>query len=164
MPVLLLALFNRDVSEDALLQFPQLYSAGQRNECFSTRMFIVVIFKGVCDSLLLFFFTIGALGVCADASGLDTDHWTMSTALFTATVLVVNLKVALETRTWTRWNALGLVLTVASWWVWVFILTASPALNPDTYGVMRRLVVMPNFWLMLALLPVACMLPEIAIK
>lgn len=113
-----MALFNRDISETTLLQYPQLYKAGQRNECFSTRMFCGVIAKGVVDSLLLFFITTWAMRISGVSDGTEEDQWVAATALFTACVLVVNVQVGLSTRTWTVWNFLSIVLMIVSWFVW----------------------------------------------
>jgi hypothetical protein len=164
LPILLTALFNRDISEANLLRFPQLYAAGPRGECFSTRLFLLTVLKGAFDSILLFFVVIYALSICSDPTGMENDHWAMSTALFTACVLIVNVKVAFDTATWTFFTVFGIAGSIALWWMWAFAMTASVSLNPDTYGVMARLIVEPNFWLVLIFLPITCILPDVAIR
>ena len=165
LPILFAALFNRDVSEANLLRFSQLYQAGPRGECFSTRLFVLTILKGVFDSLLLFFFIICSLSICSDlSSGLENDQWAMSTALFTACVLVVNVKVGFDSTTWNWFTLFGITWSIFLWWVWAFGFSSSVSLNGDTYGVVGRLIAEPNFWLVLLLLPVTCILPDLAIR
>lgn len=169
LPVLLLAVFNRDISEKVLLRYPKLYSAGMRNEYFNFRRFSLAMLKGVVDSLLLFFVVVWSLRGSTtsgegDEAGQVNDHWTLSTALFTMGVIVVNVKVSLETRTWTKWNAIGLFWTLLGWWVWAFIITSSQAFNPDLYGIMARLVTMPNFWLLIPIMVMLTAVPDVAIR
>lgn len=162
--MLLLALFNRDISEETLLNFPQLYRAGQRNECFSTRLFVRVIAKGLVDSLLLFFIVTWSLRISGVSDGTEEDQWVASTALFTACVLVVNVQVGLATRTWTIWNVLSIVLMIAAWFLWLPILSSSPKGLPNTYGVATRLWKLPAFWLVLPLLVAMSAVPDVALK
>jgi hypothetical protein len=58
MPVLLAAIFNRDLPRDVMLRYPQLYSVGQKREAFNVKHMVFVLLKAVVDSTILYWFSI----------------------------------------------------------------------------------------------------------
>jgi magnesium-transporting ATPase (P-type) len=163
-PVLAVAMFNRDLPQEQMLEHPKLYASGHRNEGFNIKRLAWFMFKGVADSLILFMFAMVTFGDPSSTSpdGHSNDLWTISTAMFSALVMVVNVKIALDTTTWVKASVLFWVLTIISYWVFMLIYTSVESLNPDMYGVMWRLVTMPSFWVMTgATLALTC-IPDVA--
>jgi len=99
-PVLLAAIFNRDVSKQSCLDYPDLYKSGPKQEHFNLFLLIANLVQGFGHSLVLFFFTISTFKSSTMLDGTDNDMWIQGTAFYTCMVLVANLKIAIRTTTW----------------------------------------------------------------
>jgi len=163
-PIMLLAVFDRDVSRNNILKHPKLYAAGTRNQWFNIPRLIRIIGEGTLHSLVLYyscrFLFSGAGGVLTD-SGQTHDLWLMSTAMFSYLVLVVNIRVGLDTSTWTWLNGIWVLLSVLSWYLYIL---AFAAVQPtiEMHGVVTRLFAAPTFWMGQILVTAMCILPEVA--
>jgi phospholipid-transporting ATPase len=120
LPVLLFALLDQPMSAATLLAEPWLYSAAPRLTYGS-------FWKSVWDSVLAaavcFYFSMLAVTAGDQGSNAVNGLWVVGKTAFTATLITVNLEIALVSRHWTWPFALALVLSVA---VWFPILTLVP--------------------------------------
>ena len=55
LPILVVGVFEQDVSANHAIQYPHLYEAGPKNALFSYWKFIVSLFRGTYHSLVMFF-------------------------------------------------------------------------------------------------------------
>ena len=168
LPIMLAAVFNRDLDAETLMRHPRLYRGGQRNEHFNLKLLGSYIAKGIVDSLLLFFITINVLGSTTYnySNGQVNDLWAISLAVFSCLVFTVTLKVSIDsTTTWIRsYSLLILGLSVLSWFVWGIFFTSVQLFDIDTLGAFIQLLSQPTYYLLLIFLPVACMVPDFAWK
>jgi len=80
---------------------PVLYDVGQNNRIFTIPRFVWGLLCGVLEGLLCFFFCIKILqGSVLSDDGYNSDMWYLSITLYTAIFLIVDFKLALETRYW----------------------------------------------------------------
>ena len=142
-PVLLFALLDQPMAAGTLLAQPWLYSAAPKLTYGS-------FWKSVWDSVLAaavcFYFTM--LAVTAGDEGRNSVNglWVVGKTAFTATLISVNLEIALVARHWTWPFALALFLSVA---VWFPILKFVPEwfTYHDMDGQATVLFSSPSFWL-----------------
>ena len=159
-PVLFAAVFNRDISKEGMLKYPQLYKSGPNNEHFNIRLLIGYIGEGCLHSLVLYYFSVFSFDHSTLEDGTDNDQWIASTAMYTAVVILVNFKIALKTTTWIPISHIALWASIASWFVWCLLYTSTVGFNPDMYWVFYRLLFMGNFWLVMLLIPVGCLIQD----
>jgi phospholipid-transporting ATPase len=161
-PVMMAAIFNRDLSKKSMLSYPELYRSGPRNEHFNIPLLLAYIGEGFVHSLIVFFFAAYTFNTSTMSDGTDNDLWTTSTAMYTSVVIVVNIKIAMWTTTWVKYTHFFFWLTLASWWFWGLFYSGITFLNPDLYWVFYRLLSMGAFWFSFMVSPAACILPDLA--
>ncbi|KAF1773202.1 P-type ATPase, N-terminal [Phytophthora cactorum] len=143
-PLVLFAVFDQDVSSTSAAKFPYLYALGQKNILLARRVFWPWIFNGVWHSIVIFFVSAWAfegfglsirdIPVIATETGKSGGLVTLGFVVFTNLVIVVNLKLCLET----------FMLT------WPFLLTVTVSILmgfPQATGEMEYLQELPTFWL-----------------
>jgi hypothetical protein len=165
LPIMLIAVFDRDVSRENLVRFPALYGEGLRNECFNVKQLVRVVAEGFAHSLLLYFgshmlFT-GA-GDVMNSSGQSADLWVLSTSMYSFLIIVVTARVALDTSTFTWLNYFFLIASVLAWFGFALMYSSFLSLTPDMYHVAHEMMSTPAFWLGLAVVPAMCLVPELA--
>jgi magnesium-transporting ATPase (P-type) len=62
LPIFAFAIFNKDLNESLLLQFPELFSRSQQNKDFNYKTFLLWMADAVWVSLVVFFGTIYLFG------------------------------------------------------------------------------------------------------
>ncbi|CAL9097760.1 unnamed protein product [Musa textilis] len=103
LPTIVVGILDKDLSRKTLLKYPQLYKAGQRDERYNLRLFILTMMDSIWQSIAIFYIPyIAYRRSDVDGSGLG-DLWIL------AVVLLVNLHLAMDVF---RWNW----ITHASLW------------------------------------------------
>jgi phospholipid-transporting ATPase len=103
--------------------FPSLYAVGQLDQIFTLSAFIWWIMKGFVHAVMVFFITYSALtsGILT-TDGRNTDLVSFSVIEFTCIVFVVNLEIALYTRTWNYWLLVSIwIFSIGIYIVFMFI-------------------------------------------
>lgn len=114
-PIVIFALFERDLNHKYLMRYPELYNRSQNNSDFNIRVRVGQIFYFNCLSScqtfafwllsavwhgFAFFFCVWFLwdyGLI-DTSGKVFGMWSMGVACMTACVIVVTIKISMETQ------------------------------------------------------------------
>ena len=122
-PVMALAVFDRDVESQRLThvsQFPELYKDGIENRFFNTYEFWTYTVNAVAHSLLLFYLPLLCLANMVDPTfGWDLGIACHGITAYTCVLLVVTIKCALETHTWTIINIALMLASIVFWFVWL---------------------------------------------
>ncbi|CAD8146015.1 unnamed protein product [Paramecium octaurelia] len=174
LPVVIRAIFDEDVfytskrkqtllgsrrikegeqENDILRQnYPLLYYIGQRNTVFTSEKFFKWFFIGVFQGLACFFSFYFELNdtTFIKPTGLNNDFWFFSMSMSTAIMILVTLKLALNTQFWTiiTWVAyLGTSLGTYFAYMWVSNIIPQSSI----YGTTRMLFSSSAFYLSLAL-------------
>jgi phospholipid-transporting ATPase len=75
-PVLLVAIFNRDVGASSSRRFPSLYASGQSNAKFNIPLLLLWLIKGILHAIVLFFIAFGSIMKDPSAGdGHTADFW-----------------------------------------------------------------------------------------
>lgn len=155
-PTIVVGILDKDLSRRTLLSYPQLYGAGQREECYNSKLFWVTMADTVWQSAVVFFIPLAAYWkTTVDGSALG-DLWTL------AAVVMINLHLAMDV---IRWNW---IIHTAIWgsmvatFICVIAIDAVPVL-PGYWAVFHA---MGNsaFWLCMIGVPVVGMIPRFVVK
>lgn len=168
-PVLFLAVFNREVKAETLLENPSLYKSGQMNCAFNLPMFGVNVVEGLLHGVLCFYVAKELYGQNVDPRGLNEDHGMWAQVACTYFIILVTVKVCFETLTWTTYSFVIIFLSAMSWigFVGLYDLMAVSSfgemmgLEAEFYGVGPRLLGDPKMYLGLMWVVAVGMLPSI---
>ncbi|DAZ94109.1 TPA: hypothetical protein N0F65_008973 [Lagenidium giganteum] len=177
LPLVLFAVFDQDVSSVSASKFPFLYSLGQDNVLLSRHVFWPWIINGVWHSVIIFFVSAwgfeGDLSITGEPvshpSTLTTDGKndglvTLGFVVFTNLVIVVNLKLCLETfmLTWQFLVTVG--VSVALWFVVGNIISATNSRIVQAVGEMKYIEHVPSYWLLCLLVVTLSLLRDLLWK
>lgn len=118
--ILVVGIFEQDVSPRMAMHFPMLYMAGPRNEYFSFRAFFVDLARGTLHSLILFFGVVLMLARGGDvgSDGLSQGSlYTLAVILGFTCIMIVNCQLAIEIKHWTWLHACGVGLGPVGWFI-----------------------------------------------
>ena len=160
-PIIVFGILDRDVEFKSCSKYPLLYQFGQQKQGFNIRKMVVWMLSGVVHSLALMFIAAHVnLGRIISTDGINTaDRFAFGNQAGNYLVIVVNLKLILETSYFANVSAAVYLLTMFSYIVIVMIMQAfSPTVfdvsgsGPYSFGVAQ-------YWLMCALMgPLALIL------
>ncbi|KAG0460856.1 hypothetical protein HPP92_021153 [Vanilla planifolia] len=112
LPTIVVGILDKDLSRKTLLEYPQLYGAGQRGECNNLKLFILSMMDSVWQSLAIFFIPYLAYRHSTVDGASIGDLWIL------AVVILVNLRLGMDVfraifhvmGTWVFWFCLFAVL------------------------------------------------------
>jgi phospholipid-translocating ATPase len=111
LPVLVMGIFDKDLSAITLLAVPELYTKGQKNGAFSFRLFFGWMLIAVAHAAIAFYIPMYMFGL-SDVSG--TGLFALGNLVYTVCIIVICIKLEyIEMRNWT-------VITYATSFVTVF--------------------------------------------
>ncbi len=135
-PIIVYGVLDRDVEFKSCSRFPVLYEVGQKKEGFNVKQMVTWMLLGVIHSLALMFISAHvSLGRIFSSDGINTvDRFAFGNAVGNYLVIVVNIKLILETSYFSAITALVYGLTMFSFIVIVMILNYFPATIFDVSG------------------------------
>uniref|UniRef100_A0A8C3U9R3 Phospholipid-transporting ATPase n=1 Tax=Catharus ustulatus TaxID=91951 RepID=A0A8C3U9R3_CATUS len=114
LPVLLVGLFDQDVSDKLSLRFPRLYVLGQRDLLFNYKKFFISLLHGTVTSLIIFFIPYGAYLQSMGQDGeAPADYQSFAVTTASSLIFVVNFQIGLDTSYWTFINAFSVFGSIA---------------------------------------------------
>ncbi|KAJ2234341.1 phospholipid transporting ATPase [Coemansia sp. RSA 1286] len=161
-----LGVFDQDLPGFVGVVVPQLYKRGIYKLEYSMARFWMYIADGMYQSAAIIFLLVYTyyFSSAGERNGLDSSNKDdIGTVGAFCVVLITNLYMGLNNRTWT-WvmpvaQLLGIVLLVG-------VFFAYGAMFDDVFstGAALRIFAQPNFWLMLALTAIVCLMPHYIAK
>ncbi|ODQ63622.1 aminophospholipid translocase that maintains membrane lipid asymmetry in post-golgi secre [Nadsonia fulvescens var. elongata DSM 6958] len=168
LPPFVIGVFDQYISARLLDRYPQLYQLGQKGKFFNTKHFWQWVINGFYHSIILFYGSAAAYRYGTQLpDGLIANHWVWGTALYTSCVLTALGKAALVTNLWTKFTILAIP---GSFLLWLGFFPAyavlAPLINVSTEyrGVLSHLYSCLTFWVMISILPLICLLRDLAWK
>lgn len=160
-PVILLGVFDQDVSAEVSMVVPQLYRSGIMQQEFTERKFWVYLVDGVYQSLVSFFFPyLLYIWSFQTMSGLATDHRFFVGILVTCiSCFASNFYVLMHQYRWDWASALGVALSCLVIFAWTGVWTSS-TLSGEFYHAALAMFGMTQFWACLTIGLVVCLLPR----
>ncbi|KDO82678.1 hypothetical protein CISIN_1g0009122mg, partial [Citrus sinensis] len=123
MPVIMLGLFEKDVSASLSKKYPQLYQEGIKNVFFTWRVVAIWAFFSVYQSLVLYNCVTTSSATGQNSSGKIFGIWDVSTMAFTCVVVTVNLRLLMMCNTITRFHYITVGGSILAWFLFVFLYT-----------------------------------------
>ncbi|PIM99982.1 P-type ATPase [Handroanthus impetiginosus] len=159
LPVIIIGLFDKDVSATLSKQYPELYKEGIRNAFFKWRVVATWAFFAIYQSLVLYYFVVASSNRAINSSGKMFGLWDVSTMAFTCVVVTVNLRLLMMCNTITRWHHISVGGSILAWFVFVFIYSGVilPKEQENIYLVIYVLMSTFYFYFALILVPVAAL-------
>ncbi|XP_047319881.1 phospholipid-transporting ATPase 3-like [Impatiens glandulifera] len=155
-PVLVLGLFDKDVSASLSKQYPQLYKEGIRNTFFKWRVVVALAVFSVYQSLVIYKFVAISSSTSVDSTGRMFGLWDVSTMAFNCLLVTVNLRLLLMCNTITKWHHISVGGSILSWYIFSFIYSGA-FVNKGIYGTVFTLMSTGYFYLTLLLIPIAAL-------
>nr|CAG8488293.1 10298_t:CDS:2 [Entrophospora candida] len=169
LPVLVIGVFEKDLNQETLLGFPQLYTIGQRNGAFNLKLF----FSWMCGAIynafvivLIPFFLHGR-----DVRGTGSPQlYELGLIVYTCVVFVVTIKIAyLECHNWTIITHITSFITIFGWFLYQ---TVYSYIYPNNFhstpyevnGVFRKVSVRTEFWTTVFLIIFFAIVPIMVVK
>lgn len=163
LPVIMVGLFDKDVSASLSKRYPQLYKEGIRNSFFKWRVVGIWAFFSLYQSLIFYHFVTTSSSNGQNFSGKMFGLWDVSTMAFTCVVVTVNLRLLMICNSITRWHHISVAGSILAWFVFIFIY--SGVMTPydrqeNVYYVIYVLMSTFYFYLTLLLVPVVALLGD----
>ncbi|KAL6054974.1 Phospholipid-transporting ATPase [Balamuthia mandrillaris] len=118
-----------------LLAYPQLYQRGLRKQEFSTIKYWKWQLLGVYQSVVAFFFGMGAFSNGnVSSSGRVLDLFGMGHTIMLTVILIVTARVSLLTSTWTLYNHGAITFSLLLWFLFIIafsFIPDNPLAHPD---------------------------------
>ncbi|NXP66664.1 AT8B1 ATPase, partial [Chloropsis cyanopogon] len=169
LPVLLVGLFDQDVSDKLSLRFPRLYILGQRDLLFNYKKFFISLLHGAVTSLIIFFIPYGAYLKSMGQDGeAPADYQSFAVTAASSLIFVVNFQaIGLDTSYWTFVNAFSVFGSIALYFGITFDLHSAGihVLFPSAFqftGTAPNALRQPYLWLTMILSIAICLLPVVA--
>jgi phospholipid-translocating ATPase len=113
LPVLVLGIFDKDLSAITLLAVPELYTKGQKNGAFSLKLYFGWMFMAVSHAAMCFFIPIYMFAF-TDTSNIGI--FALGNLVYTVCVLVICVKLQyIEMRSWTIITFITSFITIFGW-------------------------------------------------
>ncbi|XP_044493708.1 putative phospholipid-transporting ATPase 9 [Mangifera indica] len=161
-PVVIMGIFEQDVSAALCAKFPALYQEGVQNVLFSWRRIIGWMLNGVLSGIMIFFFCAGALRHQAfNSDGKTVGIDIFGATMYTCIVWVVNLQWALAVKYFTFIHHLAMWTSIVLWYFFMFIYgNASPISSTTAYKVLvEALAPTPSYWLVTLFVVIVALVP-----
>eukprot|EP01103_Thecamoeba_quadrilineata_P000633 TRINITY_DN10544_c0_g1_i1.p1 TRINITY_DN10544_c0_g1~~TRINITY_DN10544_c0_g1_i1.p1 ORF type:complete len:1100 (-),score=167.10 TRINITY_DN10544_c0_g1_i1:151-3450(-) len=166
LPILFFAILDRDVPAYRLREYPELYESGLKKQEFTKVLFWSWVLLGIYMSAAAFFLTFFAFkSTVMHWDGTNYGLFATSLACYTVIVIVINVVVAFEINSWTPIQAIALLLTVGSWFLFCFVYQyIGAADNNEMYYLCNKVFRTPSYWLTVLMASVVCLWPYLSWK
>ncbi|KAK9845741.1 hypothetical protein WJX81_001079 [Elliptochloris bilobata] len=168
LPPLVVGTIDQDVNCATSRCFPGLYQAGVKNMYFGARALagwlVSAAFQAGCMVAMVLAAT--APTIASRSDGSTWSHWEVGTLLFTEVVLTVHLELATVLEHWTWLHYFAICFSVGIWFAYLLVYGALPLwISGNIYSLLIGAIApKPAYWLILALVPVACVLPGFLLR
>ncbi len=164
LPIFIVALTDRDITDEQVLSNPQMYEFSQKGMHFSHTNFAMWAGGAVWNSMVLFFVTAYIMSE-PDALGRQMDLYMISMATFTTLHIQVHMKLIVAVASWTTVGVVLNLLSVLTWFViWPIYTQAMRGLAPPLWYTFTNVLGDPRFFLSLVLTITICMLSDVTAK
>jgi phospholipid-transporting ATPase len=165
LPILMFAIFNKDVDVDSLMKFPQLYSRSRRNLDYNFKTFLIWVADAVWASVVVYFGTMWTFGEGIFLfNGQTFDLYTFGLLACCVCIAIVLIKMAIETNHWTWLHYLCFFWTLIGDFAVLFPYCLLLALQPQMYWIMFMNAQSPITWLGFIILVSIAIFPYFAAK
>jgi len=165
LPPFLYAIFEKDVEEDIIQKFPEVYRRLQKGDAFTVKSLMHWLWSALWVSCVLWW---GAFFLnendSLDSDGLVTGLDAMGNYTMTAGVLIIMLRLALETHQWNVLVHIGLWGSILCYFLTLVAESFVIEYIPDQYGQITMITSCSSFWWWIFLSNVMALVPDMLWK
>ena len=149
-PILMLSVYDMDISPEMIFRYPQIYKASINNEYFKTSTFWLWILTALCESVVLAFLS---LFFMMNSNSTEDTHWSAGALCFTAVVFVVSSKIFFIQSRYYWANFLIIFLSLLFMYIVGFIIQSSQYLDANWFPSLFTITLgSDSYWIGLVLL------------
>ncbi|MCP9259162.1 Phospholipid-transporting ATPase tat-1 [Dirofilaria immitis] len=167
LPPIIIGLFDRPISDQMMLTYPNLYNSFQKQR-FTTGQFTIWIGLAVWHSLLLFFLSFAFLyDPVVWSNGRVGDWMMLGNSCYTFVITTVCLKALLECDSWTIVILCSCFGSISLWFIFLPLYSVVWPILPigtDMSGVAFMMLSSSSFWLAFIFIPVITLFTDFIIK
>lgn len=107
-------------------KIPTVYNVGLQNQLFTLSRFLLWLSNGILHAIIIFFIPLFASveGILND-KGHNFDQWSFSISSFTSIIIIVNMKLAINTKLWNKFHFICMFgLSIVLYFVFILIYDA----------------------------------------
>eukprot|EP00002_Diphylleia_rotans_P022157 TRINITY_DN433_c0_g1_i11.p1 TRINITY_DN433_c0_g1~~TRINITY_DN433_c0_g1_i11.p1 ORF type:complete len:882 (-),score=147.24 TRINITY_DN433_c0_g1_i11:1386-3962(-) len=161
LPVIVLAITEKDCSKMMIYRFPHLYLYGPFGVGFSLKKFGKWVFAGILHAVIIYYVGTRSYSGIISKSGLSDDIFLLGTIINGALMLVVNIKILMEAHSITLVFGGSVILSIMSWFLFVFVYSFMYDISADFFHVGTEMFGRTVFWIGLPLIPAICFIYEL---
>jgi len=166
LPLIIFGVLEQDLNKRDCLRFPQTYRIGPSNGHASVKLFARWMLTGLWHSLVVFYIPYCCMAGTnlINSDGIPSDVWLFGTYVYMAIMVVVSIKLLMESYYWNALLIASLIVSFGLWLATLAILEVFPLpfatggksvknvnLSPQLAGVNRRMYTSPmTFFIVLA--------------
>ncbi|CAM9795377.1 unnamed protein product [Chrysoparadoxa australica] len=147
LPILIYGIYDKDITAELCLRYPQLYLKGIEDTWLTVRVFWSWMFQALVEGCFFTVIPLYAMSGPARRGGQVDSLYEPGTATFSLVVLSVSLKMFWVQTRWHFFHVLVLFLSVLLFYVATLIVNWLLWLNYDLHGVMTELCNSGNYWM-----------------
>ncbi|TMW55340.1 hypothetical protein Poli38472_013231 [Pythium oligandrum] len=155
-PIIVIGVFDQDVSEKIALQFAPLYRASQQDSDLNFRTFARTILNAMIHALICFW-------VCWLCFNPTFGLFMGGTVFYSALLMTMNLKVISLTLRWTMYHLAFLAFSAWLFFIFLVIYQYITFLTGDMLGVTRMLFRERTYWQLFFVTPMGAMLLDLTL-
>ncbi|CAM9108152.1 unnamed protein product [Ectocarpus sp. 8 AP-2014] len=148
LPILLYGTYDRDISAETCLRYPQLYAYGITDRCMRPMIFWswMLQARAVLESAFLTIAPVLLLSGDTREMGVVTSTYDYGTLTFSLVVIQVTLKMFWVQYRWTRIHVLVMAVSIYAFFLSSFLVNAWVPINWDYHGVFYALLQSKPYW------------------
>eukprot|EP00941_MAST-03F_sp_MAST-3F-sp1_P001023 g1023.t1 len=158
-PILMVGIFDQDVTEELVIEQPWLYMSGRLNLDLNMWKMVECVIVSIVHSIVVGIWPLVALpGMSQGNLG---GLYCFGTTVFTCMVLVVNMRCAIITHTWNKYTVLSFIATFLVFFSFIIIYSLLSSYNPAYYFVGIELLKSRMFYVVITGVPFTALLIDI---
>ncbi|KAL3239280.1 aminophospholipid-translocating P4-type ATPase DNF2 [Nakaseomyces bracarensis] len=161
-PVILLGIFDQDVSDTLSVIFPQLYRVGILRKEWNQTKFLYYMFDGLYQSIICFFFPylLYRRNMVVTGNGLGLDHrYYVGVPVTAIAAITCNLYILMEQKRWDIFCSFFIGISIMIFFTWTGIWSSASRSN-EFYKGAARVFGTPSFWAVMFVGIMFCLLPR----
>lgn len=167
MPILVYAVFDRDLNVETLEKNPHIYSLTRGPVLFSIGIFAQWMMIAFLQAAICYFIPFTAFDHMTSPApdGSTFGLWSSGLCVYVCVVLTTNLRLVWEFQSWTIYHHLSLWGSIVVFVSAMCIFSSSPKFaigGADYYGVFFRLLALARFWFVVIVTVSSCMMVDLA--
>lgn len=163
-PIICVGVFDRDVSEEVAMAYPELYISGRMNLNLNIQKMAEWILNAVVHAVIVFAVPRKMFFTFWDPEGRVDGLAVLGMTTYTCLIFTMQFKLAIETNTWTIWNHFFFWGSFAFFFVVVIAYGNMPTYSPEFFGVHTEMFNKNVFWFLLLFVPVLCMITDTVVE